>query len=54
MIGCFFCSINITIIYHKSNGYFLEFQRNNRFISLYPPKKKETQNLIIGNRVWMT
>ncbi len=37
----FVSTLNIAIIYHKNNGYFLESQRNNRsFFSPTPPKKK--------------
>ena len=37
----FVSTLNIAIIYHKNNGYFLESQRNNRSFFLPPPKKKQ-------------
>ena len=36
----FVSTLNIANIYHKNNGYFLGFQRNNRSFFL-PPKKKQ-------------
>ena len=37
----FVSTLNIAIIYHKNNGYFLESQRNNRSFFLSPPPKKK-------------
>ena len=34
----FVSTLNIAIIYHKNNGYFLESQRNNR--SFFSPPQK--------------
>ena len=34
----FVSTLNIADIYHKNNGYFLGFQRNNRSF-FFPPKK---------------
>ena len=37
----FVSTLNIANIYHKNNGYFLGFQRNNRSFFSPPPKKKQ-------------
>ena len=36
----FVSTLNIANIYHKNNGYFLGFQRNNRSF-FFPPQKKQ-------------
>ena len=36
----FISTLNIANIYHKDNGYFLEFQRNNHSFFLLPTTKK--------------
>ena len=41
---------SIINLYHKNNGYFLDFKEITVLFRFAP---KKAQNLIIGNRVWM-